>query len=86
MEVDGVTDAGSDARGSEPIYQNGKLIGRATNGGFGWWCGKSIALAMVRPEQAALGTALEIKILGQIHRATVVAESPWDPENARLRG
>ena len=58
---------------------------RATNGGFGWRCGKSIALAMVRPEQAALGTALEIKILGEIHRATVVAESPWDPENARLR-
>ena len=86
MEVDGVTDAGSDPRGSEPIYQNGKLIGRATNGGYGWRCGKSIALAMVRPELAALGTALEIKILGEIHRATVVAESPWDPENARLRG
>ena len=34
LEVHGVSDA--DARGSEPIYAEGKLVGRATNGGFGW--------------------------------------------------
>ena len=34
MEVHGVTDEDSDARGSEPLYRNGKLIGRATNGGL----------------------------------------------------
>ena len=50
MEVHGVTDA--DARGSEAIYRDGKLVGRATNGGFGFRVGKSLALAMVRPEHA----------------------------------
>ncbi len=85
MEVHGVTDADSDARGSEPIYANGKLIGRATNGGFGWRVNKSLALGMVKPEHASLGTELEIKILGKMFKATVIPESPYDPENSALR-
>jgi len=86
MEVHGVTDAGSDARGSEPIYSQGKLVGRATNGGYGWRCGKSLALAMVKPDQSALGTELDIKILGKLFKTSVIAESPYDGENVRLRG
>lgn len=83
LEVDGVTDA--DARGNEAIYRNGELVGRATHGAFGFRIGKSIALAMVRPDCAAEGTALEIKILGRIHQARVIAESPYDAENVKLR-
>ncbi|MFT7754969.1 UNVERIFIED_CONTAM: hypothetical protein ODX46_02325, partial [Salmonella enterica subsp. enterica serovar Enteritidis] len=33
VHVPGVSDV--DARGSEPIYANGQLIGRATHGGYG---------------------------------------------------
>jgi len=84
LEVHDVTDA--DARGSEPILQNGKLVGRATSGGYGWRCGKSLALAMLAPELVVPGTELEITILGVNHRATVIADSPFDPDNARLRG
>ncbi|MCR4267743.1 FAD-dependent oxidoreductase [Nitratireductor sp. ZSWI3] len=83
LEIDGVTDA--DARGNEAIYQAGALVGRATHGGYGWRTGKSLALAMLRPEQAQEGTRLEIKILGKLHPATVIGESPFDPENAALR-
>ena len=85
MEVHGVTDGDSDARGSEPLYAKGKLVGRATNGGFGWRINKSLALGMVRPEYAAIGSELEIKILGQMFKATVIPESPYDPENTALR-
>jgi len=85
MEVHGITDTDSDARGSEPIYANGKLIGRATNGGFGFRVNKSLALGMVRPEFAAVGTELEIKILGKIFKSMVIPESPYDPENNVLR-
>jgi hypothetical protein len=46
---------------------------------------KSLALGMVRPEHADIGTELEMDILGTIHKITVVAESPYDPKNARLR-
>ncbi len=83
LEVRDVTDA--DARGSEPIHKDGRLVGRATHGGFGWRVGKSLALAMVRPDLAAEGTELEITILGRKHRATVVPESPYDPDNKALR-
>ncbi|MGQ4828624.1 glycine cleavage T C-terminal barrel domain-containing protein, partial [Enterococcus faecalis] len=41
LEVLDVTDA--DARGSEAIYRDGTLVGRATSGGYGWRVGKSLA-------------------------------------------
>jgi dimethylglycine dehydrogenase len=84
MEVHGVTDA--DARGSEPVLRNGTSVGRTTSGGYGWRTGKSLALAMVQPELAQLGTELDIQVLGEIRRATIVEDSPFDPDNARLRG
>ncbi len=84
MEVLGVTDA--DARGSEAIYQGGELVGRVTSGGYGWRVGKSLALAMVRPDLAAVGTELEVLILGERRKAVIIADSPFDPENHALRG
>lgn len=83
LEVHGVTDA--DARGSEAITLNGELVGRATSGGYGWRVGKSLALAMVQPQHGVEGTELEIKILGDLYKATIIAESPFDPDNKRLR-
>ena len=84
LEVHGITDA--DARGNEAIYAtDGSLIGRATHGSYGFRIGKSIALAMVKPEYAAEGTEVEIKVLGAKHRATVIGESPYDVENTALR-
>ena len=85
LEVHGVTDTDSDVRGSEPIYAKGQLVGRATNGGYGFRVNKSLALAMVKPAYAATGTELEIKILGKLFKATVIPESPYDPENKSLR-
>jgi len=84
MEVLGVTDA--DARGSEAIYLGDELVGRATSGGYGWRVGKSLALAMLRPQHAALGTELEISILGLRYKAVVIPDSPFDPENTALKG
>jgi dimethylglycine dehydrogenase len=84
MEVHDVGNA--DARGSEPIYRDGELVGRCTSGGYGWRVAKSLALAMVRPELGELGTEVEIGILGKRQRASVILESPFDPDNQRLRG
>lgn len=75
-----------DARGSEAILNEaGEVVGRATSGGFGWRIGKSLALAMLSPDYAAVGTKLKIKILGDHYDAEVVGESPFDPDNAALR-
>ena len=83
LEVHDITDA--DARGSEGIYKNGKLIGRATSGGFGFRVNKSLALGMVLSNYAIEGAELEIEILGQRHRATVIPESAFDAENLALQ-
>jgi len=83
LEVHGVTDA--DVLGNNPIYRDGTVVGRATSGNYGPRLDKSIALAMVGPEHAEVGTALEIDILGTLHNCTVVEESPYDPNNERLR-
>ncbi|MBT4486301.1 MAG: GcvT family protein [Rhodospirillaceae bacterium] len=83
LEVHDVTDA--DALGNNPIYQGNELVGRATGGNYGFRLGKSLALAMVRPELAALGTELRMNILGSDHKVTVIEESPYDPKNERLR-
>ena len=83
MEMHDVTDA--DARGSEPLWIGDELVGRVTSGGYGWRTGKSLALGMICPDHAGIGTELDIQILGERRRATVIAESPYDPENGKLR-
>jgi dimethylglycine dehydrogenase len=83
LEVHDVSDA--DALGNNPIYADGALVGRATGGNYGFRVEKSLALAMVRPEHAEVGTELEMTILGDRHRVTVIPESPYDPDNERLK-
>lgn len=75
----------ADVLGNNALMMNGDVVGRATGGGFGFRVQKSLALGMVPPELADLGTSLEIDILGKTYPATVVADSPFDPKNERLR-
>jgi dimethylglycine dehydrogenase len=81
--VDGPADA--DPWGVESIWAGDKVVGRASGGGHSVHFGKSIALAFVRPEFAEPGRALAINMLGRRYPAMVVAESPYDPDNARLK-
>jgi dimethylglycine dehydrogenase len=83
LEVHGIKDA--DARGSEAIYKDGSIVGRATSGGYGFRIGKSLALGMIHPNLADVGTTMEIEILGKRYQATVIEESPYDPKNVALR-
>jgi dimethylglycine dehydrogenase len=84
FEVHGVTDA--DPLGNEPLFDaKGKLIGRATAGYYGHALRKSLGLGYVKPEFAAVGGELTIEILGERKRATVLVDSPYDPENNDLR-
>ncbi len=82
LEID-VKDA--DAMGSEPIFRNGEMIGRATSGCYGHSIRKSLALAYVKSGNSEIGTECEIEILGERLPALVIPESPCDPENKKLR-
>ena len=83
LEIHNVTDA--DVLGNNPIYENANVVGRATGGDFGFRLQKSIALGMIKPDLANIGQKLKIDILGKMHDATIVEESPYDPENKLLR-
>ncbi len=78
------TDAShADATGGEPIFKDGKGIGRVTSGAYGYSVGMSLALGYV--QGAAPGEVVDVMVLGRPHRATVLAQPPFDPEGLRLR-
>ena len=84
VEVHGVTDA--DPLGNEPLFDGkGAMIGRATSGYYGHVLKKSLAIGYVKPQFAEVGTRLAIEVLGERKTATVLVDSPYDPENKDLR-
>jgi len=83
LEIHDVVDA--DPLGNEPLYAGGNLVGRATSGYYGHTLGKSLAIGYVQAAHAAVGGALEIEILGERKRATILVDSPYDPENKDLK-
>jgi dimethylglycine dehydrogenase len=82
-----IVEAGAyDAPYMSTIWQGGTVVGETTSGDFGHRVGKSIALAMLRPDLAVPGTEVEVEIFGQRCKAVVQEDQPlWDPDNARLR-
>jgi dimethylglycine dehydrogenase len=84
LEVHGVADA--DPLGNEPLFDgSGRMIGRATSGYYGHCLKKSLAIGYTQSEFQAPGTQLQIQILGERKEATVLRESPYDPDNNDLR-
>ena len=78
------TDASNaDATGGEPIFKDGKGIGRVTSGAYGYSVGRSLALGFVKGVQP--GDTVEVMVLGAPHEAVVLAEPPFDPKGVRLR-
>ncbi|HEX6572862.1 MAG TPA: FAD-dependent oxidoreductase [Steroidobacteraceae bacterium] len=84
LDVHGVVDA--DPLGNEPIFTtDGQMVGRATSGYYGHCLRKSLAIGYVKSEYAGVGTDLEIEVLGERKRATVLVDSPYDAKNEDLR-
>ena len=84
FEVDSGDDA--DANGGEPIFlADGTPVGRVTSGAYGYTVGKSLAIGYAREGTVAAGDEVDIFILGKPHRATVLAEPPFDATGTRLR-
>ena len=75
----------SDCMGNEPVYHNDTLAGLTTSGAYGHALNQSLAFAYVAPELAIPGTKLEIALFQHRHTAEVIADSPYDPANERLR-
>ena len=82
LEVD-ASDA--DASGYEPVWSGGEFVGYLTSGDYGHTIGKSLAMALIKPEFAEIGTELLCHIVGEERSARVIPPSPHDPEGTRMR-
>jgi len=75
----------ADATGGEPIFDlDGNGLGRVTSGTYGYTVDMSLALGYLKPH-VQQGTQVDVMILGQPHRAVVLAEPPFDPKGEKLR-
>ena len=80
-----VANTDSDCVGNEPVYSGDKIVGLTTSGGYGHAVKKSLAFAYVDPGMTAIGLGLTVLMFGEKRSAAVIAESLWDPTNARLK-
>ena len=71
--------------GYEPVWRDGRKVGFVTSGGYGHTVGKSLAMALVAPEAAEVGTELAVHIVGAERKARVIAPSPYDPAGKAMR-
>lgn len=74
-----------DPFGDEPVYHNGRVVGRTTSGGYACYLDTSMALGYVEPHAADVGARVEVEMLGEKFPAEIVRGSPYDPGNERLR-
>ncbi|MEZ5858298.1 MAG: FAD-dependent oxidoreductase [Geminicoccaceae bacterium] len=75
----------ADPFGNEPVLMDGQVVGRGTAGGYGHHVKKSLMLGYVKSAFVEVGRACQVRVLGELRPARIIAESPYDPENAALR-
>jgi dimethylglycine dehydrogenase len=72
-----------DIWGGEAVMQGETVVGVCTSGGYGHATGKSLAFAYVTPGATE---GLEVVILGERRRLTLLSAPAWDSSNARQKG
>lgn len=82
LEVD--TD-NADSTGFEPVWNDGKVVGITTSGGYGHRLQRSFALALVDAELAEVGAEFTVHIMGEERPATAIIMSPYDRTGKRMR-
>tara|TARA_Y100000739_G_scaffold228077_1_gene238983 strand:- start:923 stop:1999 length:1077 start_codon:yes stop_codon:yes gene_type:complete len=82
LEIESVD---ADASGYEPLWYNGKKIGFITSGGYGHYVEKSLAMALVDTPFSKPGTELVSHIVGKKRTATVIDNTPYDPDGSKMR-
>mgnify|MGYP000002592312 CR=1 FL=1 len=81
LEIDS-TDVDA-AVGMEPVYQDGKVVGQCSSGGYGHRVQKSLALAYVDID--AIDADLTVKILGTHYPAKATKGCVYDPKGDLLK-
>jgi len=69
--------------GMEPVYCDGKVVGKVSSGGYGFRCEKSLALAYVNSDM--LDAELTVQVLGTHYSATRIKGVAYDPKGELLK-
>ena len=77
IDPDGV----EDGHGGEAVLWNGKVVGSTASVAYGHSVGTILAFAYIKPEAAKPGTELEVVVMGESRKASVLGEAAYDPEN-----
>ena len=80
-----LADSSALALGNEPIFQDGKVVGWVTSGGYGYSVQKSIAYGYLPVGLAKPGTRLEVEWFGERIGLTVEKEPLFDPKGERIK-
>ena len=75
----------ADAYMNEAVYHDGLLVGRVTSGATSHHVGNCLSMAFVAIEHTQPGSTLEVQVLERRCPATVITDSPYDPDNRRPR-
>ncbi len=75
----------ADAGPFEPVWDGSRRVGFVTSGGYGHSVGASLALAYLDGSHAAVGTEIEVTVVGRRRPARVIPDSPHDPAGRRPR-
>ena len=75
----------ADVHAADGVYADGHAVGLVTSGAYGFHCRQGLAFAYLAPEHAEPGTALDVRVVGDLRPARVLGEAVHDPTNTRLR-
>ncbi len=75
----------TDALMGEAVFDGDRLVGSITSAAYGHTIGKSLAIAFLTHDAREPARQVTVSILGNLVRAKVRLDAPWDPTNARLK-
>jgi len=73
--------------GNEPVYHDGKIIGKTTSAAFGYRVGKPVAIALLQNDNGLDLDGLKVDVdIARSQNAGTVATGPvFDPKGANMR-
>ena len=79
------TESDAEPGPNQALLHSGAVVSRTLSGAFGHFVGTGLALAYLPVHLSEPGTELTVSILGDEYPACVIADSPHDPKNMRLK-
>jgi 4-methylaminobutanoate oxidase (formaldehyde-forming) len=64
--------------GNEPVYHQGRIVGKTTSASFGYRVGKPIAIALIENQSKLDGLKVDVDIAGSQNAGTIHTAATWN--------